>query len=170
MDRNKLWVVLFILMGTFFMTSAGYSAEEQLKKEGNRILNVTVTDIKGDMLFFKTEEGTTRNISLKVVQKYEKVRNVKVGDQLIMEFDEGNQVIRINRPGNSTDRSTVSGQVVKFDSVGNKVTLKLMDGTTHTYTMIPPAGLKMSAVPKGTSVVLDIDEKNNLVKDFERQE
>jgi hypothetical protein len=167
MNRNKLWFALSLMVVTLLIASAGYS--ENLENKGNRILNVTVTDIKGDMLFYKTEEGTTRTIGLKVVQKYEKVRNVKVGDQLIMEFDEGNQVIRINRPGNPADRFTVSGQVVKFDSVGNKLTLKLMDGTTHTYTLIPPAGIKMAAVPEGTTVLLDIDEKNNLVKDFERQ-
>jgi hypothetical protein len=165
MDRNKLWFALSLMMVTLFIASAGYSAGEQFNKGGHRTLNVTVTKITGDALFYKTEEGTTRNISLKVVEKYEKIQNVKVGDQLVMEFDEGNQVIRINRP----DRFTVSGQVIEFDPVGKKVTLKLKDGTTQTYTMIPPASSKMSAVPKGTTVLLDIDEKNNLVKDFDRE-
>jgi hypothetical protein len=36
--------------------------------------------------------------------------------------------------------------------------------------MIPPARIKMAAVPKGSTVVLDIDSKNNFVKDFERGE
>ncbi len=167
MDRNKRWFALSLMVVTLLIASAGYS--ENSENKGHRILNVTVTKITEDMLFFETEEGTTRNASLKVVEKYEKVRNLKVGDQLVMEFDEGNQIIRINRPGNPSDRFTVSGQVVEFDPTGKKVTLKLKDGTTHTYTMIPPARSKMSGVPKGTTVLLDIDEKNDLVKDFERQ-
>jgi hypothetical protein len=169
MKRNKVGFALFILAGIFLAVSVGHPADEQLKA-GHRVLNVTVTEIKGDALFFKTEEGTTRNVALKIVEKYEKVGKVKVGDQLVMEFNEGNEVIRISRPGDSPEHFTVSGQVVEFDPMAKKVTLKLTDGTTKSYNMIPPASIKMAAVPKGSTVVLDIDSKNNFVKDFERGE
>ena len=161
MNRIKLGCAALLMMGTLFMATTGHPADPA----AHRTLNVTVTDIKGGMLFYKTEEGTTRNTSLKIVEKYEKIENVKVGDQLIMEFDEGNQVIRINRP----DRLTVSGQLMKYDSQERKVTLKLKDGKSETYTVIPPVASKLAAVPEGANLVLDIDAKNNFVKDFERK-
>ena len=160
MSRNNLWFSISLFIFTLLFASTGYSVEGK-----HRILNVTVTQIKGDMLQYKTEEGTTRNVALKIVEKYEKIENVKVGDRLVMEFDEGNQVIRINRP----DRLSVSGQLMKFDVNERKVTVKLQDGTTQTYTVIPPAASKLAAVPEGASVTLDIDLKNNFVKDFERK-
>jgi hypothetical protein len=149
------------MVGILFIASTGYSANQK----AHRTLKVTVTEIRGEMLTYRTEEGTTRNIALKVVEQFEKIENVKKGDQLVMEFDEGNQVIRINRP----ERSTVSGEIVKFDAVEKKVTLKLKDGTTQTFTVIPPVAGKLSVIPEGTPVSLDIDAKNNFVKDFERQ-
>jgi Cu/Ag efflux protein CusF len=160
MKNNKRWFALLLMVVTLFIPLTGYTAGQ----ESHRTLNTEVTDIKGDMIFYKTEEGTTRNVSRQVVEKFEKVENVKVGDKLVMEFDEGNQVIRINR----ADRSKVSGQIVKFDPTEKKVTLKLKDGTTQTYTVIPPVASKMAGLPEGTNVALDIDEKNNFVKDFER--
>jgi hypothetical protein len=173
MNLNKLRFAFFIL-AALLTGSAGDSAGEpldrSLKDQGHRLLNVTVTDIKGDTLFYKTEEGTVRNVALKIVEQQEKVGRVNVGDQLVMEFDEGNQLIRASRPDVSFKRLTVSGQIVGVDSAANKVVLKLENGKTQTYTMIPPASLKMAAVPKGTTVLLDIDPKNNFVKDFEKQE
>jgi hypothetical protein len=170
MNRKIQRIGFFILAAALLISAAGYSADEPLQQKGNRTLNVTVADIKGDMLFYRTDEGTVRNVALKLVEKYEKVGRVKVGDPLVMEFDEGNQLIKVSRPGESSDNFTVSGQVLGVDSAANKVTLKLEDGTTKVYSMIPPAGLKMAAVPKGTTVVLNIDAKNNLVKDFERKD
>jgi hypothetical protein len=159
MYKKLLWFNMSLVIGILLTASTGYTAE------GHRTQTVTVTRITGDTLFYKTEEGTTRNIALKIVEKYEQVENVKVGDKLSIEFDEGNQVIRINRP----DRLTVSGQLMKFDSTDRKVTVKLNDGTTKTYTVIPPVVSKLSVVPEGTNIVLDIDMKNNFVKDFDRK-
>jgi hypothetical protein len=58
---------------------------------------------------------------------------------------------------------------MKFDSGERKVTLKLENGKLETYTVIPPAASKLAAVPEGTNVSLDIDVKNNFVKDFEKK-
>jgi hypothetical protein len=160
MKRDKRWFIFFLIAGILLIASTGHSDN----KQAHRILKVTVTDINGDMLTYKTEEGTTRNVALKVVEQFEKIENVKKGDQLVMEFDEGNQLIRINRP----DRATISGEILKFDAAGKKVTVKLKDGSTETYTVIPPVVSKMSGLPEGAMVALDIDAKNNFVKDFER--
>ena len=160
MYRKKLGFAILFMISALLTSSTGYSAGE-----GHRTLIVTVTQIKGDSLYYKTEEGTTRNISLKIVEKYEQVQNVKVGDKLSIEFDEGNQVIRIDR----ADRLTVSGQLLKFDATEKKVTIKLNDGAIQAYTVIPPVVSKLAAVPEGTTIVLDIDMKNNFVKDFERK-
>lgn len=161
MNNRKLGLALVCTAGALLIAAMGYPADPP----GHRVLNVIVTDIKGDTLFYKTEEGTTRNIGVKIVEQYEKIENVRVGDPLVMEFDEGNQVIRINRP----DRRTVTGAVTKFDPTERKVTLKLKDGRSETYTLIPPAATKMGTVSEGTNVVLDIDVKNNFVKDFHKE-
>lgn len=160
MNSTKGAVVLLSALCAMFAASPGYPAGQ-----GHRTLDVTVTDIKGEMLFYKTSEGSTRNISVKIVEEYERVEDVKVGDKLVMEFDEGNQVIRVNRP----NRFTVPGQLVQYDEMKRTVTLKLKDGRSQTYAVIPPVAIKMATVPAGTKILLDIDLKNNFVKDFERK-
>jgi hypothetical protein len=149
------------IAGTLVIASEAYP----LHVPEHRTLNVTVTEIKGDTLYYKTEEGTTRTISLKVVEQYERVGNVKIGEDLVMEFDEGNQVIRVNRP----DRLTVSGELTNFDHNRRQITLKLKNGTSEIYTVIPPVAPKVAVVPEGTTVWLEIDVKNNMVKDIRRE-
>jgi hypothetical protein len=82
-----------------------------------------------------------------------------------MEVGERNQVIRINRP----DRLIVSGQLTNFDHNRRQVTLRLKDGTSEIYTVIPPVAPKVAVIPEGSNVSLEIDVKNNTIKDIRRE-
>jgi len=180
MKIKILSLVFSILMITSFFPLPSYSANDvpqqpELKKEGHRVLRVTVTEIKGDSIFYKTEEDTTRNFSVKLLEKNEKVRNIKIGDQLEIEFDEGNQVVRIDRAEGlkpTQDPSlieTVAGQVIKFDASDRILIIKQADGTIGTFKAKEAAAIKLAALKAGTNILLEIDNKNNLVEDFEQK-
>ncbi|MBI3805687.1 MAG: hypothetical protein HY282_18200 [Nitrospirae bacterium] len=150
------------------------SADSPSETQGHRTLKATVTKVSPDMISFTTEENTTRNFSTKVLENFENVKNPKVGDRLVLGLDEGNSIIYIDRlenyqaTGNRVN-PIVSGELVKFDSAERKATLKLKDGSTNTYRLIPPAGIKMATVPEGSMVSIEIDEQNGLVKDVHRK-
>jgi len=74
MFKNKLRLVLWLAAFTFVISSPGYSADTgyqplKLKKEGHRYILGTVERVTQDAFFIKTKEGTTRNYSLKELEK-----------------------------------------------------------------------------------------------------
>jgi Cu/Ag efflux protein CusF len=96
-----------------------------------------------------------------------------VGEHLVMELDEGNQIIDVDRVAEGEIgemgkfHKTVAGEVVKIDPAKKRVTLKLKDGASRTYRMKDAAATKMGGVKAGTAVVMEIDEENHLVNDFD---
>jgi len=103
--------------------------------------------------------------------------NLRIGEFLSMEFDEGNQIIDIDRV-NTLDlqpadfwefHQTVLGEVVSVDSAKKKVTLKVKDKGDKSYRMKDAAATKMAGIQAGTAVLLELDEENNMVNDFDVQ-
>jgi hypothetical protein len=102
----------------------------------------------------------------------EKIENPKVGDNVVLELNDANLIIRIDRFENGPVEGadvylSVKGRVESFDPVKQQVTLQLSDGSVNTYNMISPASIKMEVVPMGAVVSMDVDKRNSLVKDFE---
>lgn len=181
MHKNGFGLVLWLVASTFVIASAGYSADTgsqplKLKKEGHRYVLGTVERVTEDAFFIKTKEGTTRNYSLKELEK-EGISNLRVGEFLAMEFDEGNQIVDIDRV-NTLDlkpedfgefHQMVSGEVVSVDSSKKKVTLKVKGKGDKSYRMKDAAATKMAGVQSGTVVLLELDEENKMVNDFDIQ-
>jgi len=177
MNRIKGSTLLWLFTMTFFMAYTGEFAvaevqQPQLEKSAHRFVKGAVTKVTKDAFFIKTEEGTTRNFSIKELEK-EGIRDLKVGEYLVMELEEGNQIIDIDRVSESElgemgkFHRTVAGEVVKVDPAKKRVTLKLKDGTSRSYRMKDAAATKMAGVKEGTAVVMEIDEENHLVNDFD---
>ena len=137
----------------------------------HRFLTGEVTKIVGTIATLKTQERTTRNVSLKDAEK-EGIVGLHVGDNLFLEFDEGNQIIdidRVTKEGtleHADEHQSVLGQVVTYDRVKKEVVLTTPDQRSKTYRLKDAAATKMNNIQAGTSVLLKIDEENNLVNDF----
>jgi len=105
----------------------------ELNKEGHRWVMGTIEKVGGGSFSIKTKEGTNRNFSIKELEK-ERIRNPQVGDFLVMEFDEGNQIIDIDRvdsldmdPSDMGEfHQTVIGKHVSVDTAKKRVTLRVM--------------------------------------------
>ncbi|MEW6325362.1 MAG: hypothetical protein AB1515_08245 [Nitrospirota bacterium] len=185
MGIKKPWVAGVAAASLLCLASAGESGapvSDPLRKEAHRTLSGTVTNLKDGMLSIRTEEGTVRDFSVKQLEQTENVAEIKLGDRLVLELDENNMIIHVDRLGESTPpHQTVAGRVLRAcvgvrapadlgrncpDPAERSVTLKLPDGTTQTYHLKMPASVKMLSIEPGTDVVMEIDEDNNLVMDF----
>lgn len=179
--RRQTLMQTILLIGALLGTSIAYAdapvpSDPQVPETAHRTLHGTVTKIENGMLFLRTEEGTIRNFSTKNIKEVEKVRNLKEGDALVLEFDEGNQIIHIDRLSEHDALSeaerhqTVAGHVEAYDPLARTLTLKLRDGTTRSFELKPSASLKAAGLKKGTVVVMEIDEDNDQVMDLHEQE
>ena len=177
MDKKMaLWGVGVMVL-TFLAVSQGYTqGTPKLNKEGHRWILGTIEKVDKDSFVIKTKEGTSRNFGIKELEK-EKIRNPKAGEFLVMEFDEGNQIIDIDRVGSldmePTDVSdfhqTVVGEHVNLDSEQKRVTLRVTGRGNKTYQLKESAATKMKSVKPGTVILLELDEENNMVNDFDIQ-
>jgi hypothetical protein len=114
------------------------------------------------MLTLKTEEGTTRSFTVKSAE-IDGVTKLQPGDRVLLELDEGNQIIGINDIGEK--HQLVHGEVVGIDRDKKIVTLKLKNGTSQSYGMKEAMAGKMNNIEKGAIVTLMVDQRNNLAID-----
>ena len=178
MVRNRLWIVVWILASTLLVPSPGYSQGTlKLNKEGHRWVLGTIEKVMEGSFSIKTKEGTTRNFSNKELEK-ERIRNPRVGEFLVMEFDEGNQIIDIDRvdslemePSDMGEfHQVVLGKHVSMDAVKKRVTLRVKGKGKKSFKLKEAAATKMMSIKPGTVVLLEIDEESNMVNDFDIQE
>lgn len=171
--RNSFWLKmgLLIALSTFVSTDLFAADSTQLDQNAHRTVTGAIQKITGDSIFVKTQEGTVRNFGIKEA-KTDGMKNLKVGDQVRIEFDAGNQMIDIEKvsgemKGLKDPHAMVTGTVTGFDRVKKTVALKLPDGTVKTYGMKDAAATKMMNVKIGTKVMMEIDEENSLAMDFD---
>lgn len=179
MIRGKLAVtVVFVMLTALLIVTQDRSAwagspSKEMRKGGHihRMVTGEIVKITGDAVELETTEGTKRNISMKEIER-EGIRNLKPGHRLILEMDEGNQIVDIDRIGedgsleHEEEHAWVSGEVLRYDRVKQSVTLKTNKGTSRTLGMKEAAATKMNAVKAGTKVILEVDEENGMVNDF----
>jgi hypothetical protein len=165
-------MVSLLLGASIAYADAPLPSDPQVPTLGHRTLKGTVTKLENGSLLLRTEEGTLRNFSTKNIKEVEKVQGLKEGDVLVLELDEGNQIIHIDRlseqsgPQGPAPHKTVTGHVEKYDPIERKLTLKLEDGTTQAFALKPPANIKAASLEQGMVVVMEIDEDNNQVMDL----
>lgn len=177
MFRDRLWIILGLMMSALWISSPGYAqGTPELNKEGHRWVLGTIEKVEAGSFTIKTKEGTARNFGIAELEK-ERIRNPRVGDFLVMEFDEGNQIIDIDRVASldlevkdiSELHQRVMGEQVSVDMAKKRVTLKVQGKGKETYQMKDAAATKMASVKPGTVVLLELDEENRMVNDFDIQ-
>lgn len=95
--RMAFWIFLMIatssITGMFTAVEtafAGPESAEHLK------VPATVEKIESDMIFFTTDTGATRNVSVKKIKK-EKIKSLKPGDLVTLDVDMGDLIVDVHK-------------------------------------------------------------------------
>jgi len=164
MNWNKVWLAGVVLSFAPAMAYAadlpGRGGQFSAFADRHKATFGVVTKVTEHMISVALDTGTTRNFSVKDTER-EGISECKPGERVLLEVDEGNQIIDINDLG--AMHHLVRGEVVSVDAVNRLVTLGLGDGTARTYRMKDAAAAKMSMVAAGTIVTIMTDHHNGYV-------
>jgi hypothetical protein len=170
MKIKELWLtfglVLFALSIAFAgdLPGGGSKPSSSIIDQGQRSVVGTISKTTENMLTLETEEGTNRTFTVKTA-KIDLVTKLHPGDRVLLELDNGNQIIGIHDIGEK--HQLVRGEVVGIDRDKKTVTLKLKNGTSQSYGMKEAMAGKMNNIAKGAVVTLMIDQRNNLAMDVQ---
>jgi hypothetical protein len=156
MNRLKLFLAASLIIFTLSTTSRG-----DVPGAHKYILG-TVDKISGDMVFVEMEDGATRTLTLHQTKR-EGIEQLKSGSRVLLEVDEGNQIIDVIDIGEK--HQLVRGKVTEINQAKKSVTLKLKNGMTQSYKMKDALVGKMALIKPGTPVTLMIDAHNNWAMD-----
>jgi len=168
MKRTNWWLTLGLALFTLSIAYAGdvLGGDSQRSSttpgQGHRNVIGTISTTTATMLTVETDEGTTRNFTVKSAE-IDGITKLQPGDRVVLELDEGNQIIGINDIGEK--HQLVRGEVVSINRDKKTVTLKLNNGISQSYGMKEAMAGKMNNIEKGAIVVLMVDEHNNLAMD-----
>jgi len=177
MQRKTLWFTFWILVFTFTSAYAAEPGNEnhlgpQSGFKPHRFVTGTVSRIKNGVILLKMGKEREREFSIKEAH-VEKIKGLKVGDRIILELSQGDQIIEIiraNKRGikdSEAEPLMVKGEVIGFKPVKKVVNLKLEDtGELRSYRMNHAAATRMKDIKRGTRVLLEIDQVNDRVEDF----
>lgn len=123
----------------------------------------TVSQASEETISLEMEGGTTRHFTIKGPGKSEVI--LHPGDRILLEFDEGNQIIDMIHIGGKHQLALIHGEVVSVDSDKKVVTLKLKNGTSQFYKMKEEVAEKMTHIEKGTAITVMVDPQNHSIVD-----
>ena len=168
MKLQRLWLPFGLIIFSISIAYAADSPDGGLQRsssnlnQGHSTVVGTISKTTENMLTLETENGTTRNFTVKSA-KIDGVTKLQTGDRVLLELDEGNQIIGIKNIGEK--HQLVHGEVVGIDQSKKTITLKLKNGTSQSYGMKEAMAGKMNNIEKGAVVTLMIDQRNNLAMD-----
>jgi hypothetical protein len=160
--KSKNQFLFFLIMFSMLLICGNVSFAAE-KDPGHRVLIGTVEKIASDSIFIKTKEGTTRTLSKSAAGI--DLANLKVGDQVELEFNEQNMIIDIDKitsseTGAKDMHKVITGALVNFNRSEKTVTVKLKGGSQKTFKLKDAAATKLGAIKQGTEIVMEIDEEN----------
>ena len=121
-----------------------------------------IAKIESGMLFIRTDASLQpRAISPNKADRVG-LYNAKVGDAVNLLVDSGNVLIDASATDQSPDHVFVVGTVRYSDPFWQEIQLSTPEGTT-TYEVDSLAGNKLSALPEGAPVTLELDADNVMI-------
>lgn len=179
----SLFLLLLILMPVSSAKGAdslksGFRLPSGEPTPHHRVIAAEVQRMNWGVVFVKTQEGTLRNFSIEEAKK-EGISSLQKGDRLLLEIDEGNLIIDMQKQeaAAKTARSpesgtighpqTVKGALDSFDPLDRKVSIRLDSGETKAFEVKVPVLTKLNGVAQGAQITLIVDEQD-LVKDAHR--
>jgi cold shock CspA family protein len=161
----KGFLVLAMMMAQVFYAGHVMAADEPAK--GHREVIGTVQKVEGDLISVKTGEGTTRNFTVKEGQR-EGFKSMKPGDQVVLEMDEGNQIVDIHPKGMLSSKGThghrsITGTVENFSRSDKTMKVKTKEGKTESFGIKDSALAKLGSIKEGSQITVEVDEQNRVM-------
>lgn len=155
-------LILTITAPVFY---AGPTFAVKVDASGHRELSATVNRVASGLVSVKTEEGTTRYFTLKEAER-NGLPSMNLGDRVLIEMDEGNQIIdihgekshRVHAP--SVGEREISATVKKID--GGLISVKTEVGTTRYFTVKEAVRKGLGSMSLGSELRLVIDAGNQI--------
>lgn len=157
-------LILAMIAQVFY---AGHVMADDDPSSGHREVSGTIEKVESDLISVKTNEGTTRSFTVKE-GKREEIRSFKPGDKVVLEMDEGNQIVDIHREGaiiteGDHRHRSVAGELKMFSRADKKIIIESADGGTESFLVKDSAASKLGSIREGTRVTLEIDEQNRVM-------
>lgn len=154
---------LLIILLTVIVTPVFYSSDIMAGPSGHRELSATVKKIDGNLVSVRTEEGTTRYFTVTEAEK-NGLQPLYPGNTVVIELDEGNQIIDIHGPNHGADRHTsLTGTVENLRPSDKVMTFRTEDGENKIFELKDSVILKLDTFSEGVQLTLEIDEQNRVI-------
>ncbi len=161
---KKALLVLAMIAQVFY---AGQAMADDDPSSGHREVSGTIEKVESDLISVKTTEGTTRSFTVNE-GKREEIRSFKPGDKVVLEMDEGNQIVDIHREGaiiteGDHRHRSIAGTLKMFSRTDKKIIIESNDGGTESFLVKDSAASKLGSIREGTRVTLEVDEQNRVM-------
>lgn len=164
--KKRLLKGIFIsaMIAQVFFAGQLFAADEPAK--GHREVTGTIEKIQGNLISVKTQEGSTRNFTLNE-GKREGFEALKPGDKVVLEMDEGNQIVDIHLQGMGASgdhgHRSITGTIEKFNRDDKTMTILTQEGKTENFGVKDSALAKVGSVKEGMQITLEVDEQNRIM-------
>ncbi len=165
MNIKKLWPAFGLVLFAFTVAQADMPSggSEQRPGQTHKSVVGTVNKATEEMLTLQIDGGTTtRNFTVKSAAR-EGIAGLKKGDRVVLEFDEGNQIVDIIHIG--VKHELVHGSVMGVDKERSLITIQFEDGKSQSYKMKEAMAAKMNNIKKGTEITMMVDQHSNSAMD-----
>jgi Cu/Ag efflux protein CusF len=165
MKMKKLWTAFGLVLFTLTIAHADMpnNGSEQRPGQTHKSVVGTVNKATEEMLTLQIDGGTTtRNFTVKSAAR-EGIIGLKKGDRVVLEFDEGNQIVDIIHIG--AKHQLVHGSVMGVDKERSLITIQFEDGKSQSFRMKEAMAAKMNNIKKGAEVTMMVDQHNNSAMD-----
>jgi hypothetical protein len=165
MERCRT-TVLLSLAAVFLVTPVGAQPSEEIVLGSHYGFSGVVTKIVSGMLFVRNDASLQpRTISPNKADRVG-LHDVKVGDAVNLLVDSGNVLIDVSRTDRFfPDHRFMVGTVRYADPFWQEIQLSTPEGTT-TFEVDALAGSKLSSIPEGAPVTVELDTDNVMIDIF----
>jgi len=133
---------------------------------GHREMNTIVTKITSGFIFVEPFEGLRPRAISPAKADRVGLHAAKLGDEVTLVVDESNILVDAHKAGLTSAHRLVTGELNYTDTYWGEVKLSTPDGTER-FDVDSLAGSKLSVIPEGAPVALELDE-DNMVIDIHR--
>jgi hypothetical protein len=165
MNTRRLFLT-FLFLALSLSTAYGDDFPYLLPKDSSfhRSIDGAVFRVAGDMVFFKTEEGTLRKFGLKEVNR-EGIPSPQPGDEVTLTLDRWNDIIDITEAGDKGGFGghEVTGTVFSYNGPEKEITLKTEEGEARDFELKDAVTTKLNGIEKGREVTLALDGENRVM-------
>jgi hypothetical protein len=159
---SKVTIVVICAVAVIALTAVA-SADELNGAGTHTELNTIVTKIASGVIFVEPFEGLRpRTISPAKADRVG-LHEAKAGDEVTLVIDEGNVLVDAHKAGMPAHgHRHMTGNLAYTDVSWKEVQLSTPDGIER-YDVDALAGSRLSLMPDGTPVVVELDEDNTII-------